>query len=278
MGPDFHRLPGPLRQQPTGHQAAHRVLQRVMVTLVFRPGVLRTGRRGQGVQHRGDHRGAFGGEVPGDHPRAAERGLEPDLPVLEAGQQVVVLLVLGQGPGVDLGGQGGQVALAGPGPGRGNQDAVGGVAAAGGESVGPAADQPGHRLGQGGSFGQRREDLGVGGGAAGPAQVTAGGAFGDAGAVDQPRGGAVVRVGGVALGGGERGQDPGPGRGGDRIGLLQGLQAFGLGLGGQGGGVGGGQVAEPVQDHVERLLGAGGSGHLGPHLPGVLAGRPVRSQ
>ena len=43
---------------------------------------------------------------------------------------------------------------------------------------------------------------------------------------------------------GERGQDPGPRRGGDRVGLLQAPQALGLGLGGQGGRVGGGQVAQ----------------------------------
>ena len=39
------------------------------------------------------------------------------------------------------------------------------------------------------------------------------------------------------------------------------LQALGLGLGGQHGGVGGGQVSQPGQDHVHRLGGAGRNGN-----------------
>ena len=34
--PDFDRLPGPLRQQAAGHQAAHRILQRVVMALLPR--------------------------------------------------------------------------------------------------------------------------------------------------------------------------------------------------------------------------------------------------
>jgi hypothetical protein len=94
------------------------------------------------------------------------------------------------------------------------------------------------------------------------------------GAVDQPGGGAVVGVLGVALPGGEGAQEPGPGGRRDRVGPLEGLQALGLGLGGQGGGVGGGQVAQPVEDHLERLLGIGGSGHLVLTSPGAC--RPAR--
>jgi hypothetical protein len=30
VGPDFHRLAGPLREQPRGHQVAHRLLQPIV--------------------------------------------------------------------------------------------------------------------------------------------------------------------------------------------------------------------------------------------------------
>ena len=89
----------------------------------------------------------------------------------------------------------------------------------------------------------------------GPGGVPDGGAAGDAGAVDQPGHRAVVPVAGVALPGGERGQEPGPRRGRDRGVLLQFAQALGLGRGGELGGVGGGQVAQPGADHVQRLTG-----------------------
>ena len=54
---------------------------------------------------------------------------------------------------------------------------------------------------------------------------------------------------------------------GDRAGLLQLPQALGLGRGAQLGGVGGGEVAQPGADHVQRLAGTDGRGstHLG-HL------------
>jgi hypothetical protein len=113
-------------------------------------------------------------------------------------------------------------------------------------------------------------------GAAGPAHMTAGRARGDPGVVDQPGGGAVVRVGGVAVPGGERGQDPGPRGGGDRVAVLQRLQAFSLGVGGQRGGVQGGQVPQPGQDHVRRLGGGRGSGdaHLVLTSPGSSQAGP----
>ena len=236
------------------------------------------GRGGQGLQDRGDDRGALGGQVTGDHPGAGEGGLDPDLPVLEPGLRVI--LALRQGPGVDLRGQRGEVFLAGPGLGGGDQDLIGGGPAGLGELTGPLADGPGHRLRHDGALGQGREDLRVGAGAAGPAQVAAGGALGYLGPVDQPRRRAVVRVGGIPLASGERGQVPGPGRGADRVGLLEALQALSLGLDGQRGRVRGGQVPQAGEDLVHRLGGAGGVGK-GLHrvltsLWKELAGRPVR--
>jgi hypothetical protein len=106
---------------------------------------------------------------------------------------------------------------------------------------------------------QRRCDLRVREHAAGPAQVAASRALGHPGAVDQPRGGTVVGVFGVALPGGERAQEPGPGGSGDGVGLLEGVQALGLRLGGERGGVGSGQVAQAGQDHVHRFGGIAGS-------------------
>ena len=109
-----------------------------------------------------------------------------------------VVLRVGEGAGVDLRGQGGQVLPPGARLGRGDQDVIGGGPALARDLVGPAADGPGHRLGQHGALGQRRRDLRVRQHAAGPAQVTAGCALGHPGAVDQPGGGTVVGVLGVA--------------------------------------------------------------------------------
>ena len=211
-------------------------------------------------------------------PGAAERGLDPDLAVLEPGLRVI--LGVRQGPGVDLRGERGEVFPAGPGPGGGDQDLIGGGPARLGELTGPLADDPGHRLGHDSTLGQRRHDLRVGDGTAGPAQMTAGGALGHLRPVNQPRRRAVVRVGRIALAGGERGQVPGPGRGADRVGLLEALQALSLGLGGQRGRVRGGQVPQPGEDLVHRLGSAGGVGkslHRVPHLLGEGAGRLARS-
>jgi hypothetical protein len=121
-------------------EAAHRVLERVMVTLITGPGVLRAHRGRQSAQHRGHHRRALRSQVPGDDASPGERGLHPELAVLEGRLRVV--LGLRQGPGVDLGGQAGQIVLTGPGPGRGDQDVIGGGAAIGRELAGPAADGP----------------------------------------------------------------------------------------------------------------------------------------
>ena len=64
MRPHPHRLPGPLREQAGGDQAAHRVLQRVVIPLVLGPGVLRPRWRGQRVQYRGDDRRALRRQIP----------------------------------------------------------------------------------------------------------------------------------------------------------------------------------------------------------------------
>jgi hypothetical protein len=254
-------------------------VQRVVVALVFGTGVRGAPRRPQRLQDRGEHRGAPGGQVAGEDPGPGERGLDPDLAVFEGRLRVIVVLGAGQGAGVDLGGQRGQVLFAGPAPGGGQQDPVGRVPAGLGELVGPAADQPGHRLRHHRAVSQRRQDLGVGGGPAGPAQMPPGRALGHLGAVDQPGGRAVVRIRGVAVPGGERGQHPGPDRGLYRVELLQGLQAFGPGLDGHHGGVGGGQVVHPGPDHGQRLGSAGRSrdgAHLTGHLPGRVAGAGAR--
>jgi len=86
--------------------------------------------------------------------------------------------------------------------------------------------------------------------------------------VHQPGAGAVIRVGAVAFPDGERGQERRPRRGGDRVGLLQPSQALGLGLRGELGRVGGGQVAQRGTRRLDRLADAGegrGCTHLG-HL------------
>src|SRR5690349_11718573 len=88
---------------------------------------------------------------------------------------------------------------------------------------------------------------------------------GDPGPVDQPGHRAGVPVPGGPLPGGERGQEPGPRRRGGRVGLLELAQALRLARGRELGRVGGGQVAEPGADHVQRLAGIrrGRRAHLG---------------
>jgi hypothetical protein len=84
--------------------------------------VLRARRGGQGLQHRADHRGALRVRSP-VITAAPLGGLHPELAVFEVWLRVVV--VVGQRPGVNLGGQASQVLFAGPGPGGGDQDAGG---------------------------------------------------------------------------------------------------------------------------------------------------------
>ncbi len=120
-------------------------------------------------------------------PRTIERRLQLDSPVLER-LVLPAVPVLGQGPGVDLRGQLRQASQVHPRQGCGDEDRVGGRAAVRRQLIGPGTDRPGERLGNA-AFGQRRRDLGVGGGPPDPRSVRDGGAFGDSGLVtSQARG------------------------------------------------------------------------------------------
>ena len=117
----------------------------------------------------------------------------------------------GEGAGVDLPGQPGQVRHIRAARRRPQQDRVRVFLALLGQLVRPAADGPRDRL-RDLPGGQRLRDLGVRGGAADPRGVPDGGALGHVGLVDQPRPRAVIRIRGVPLPGGERRQDRGPRR------------------------------------------------------------------
>ena len=227
-----------------------------MVTLLVAAGIVRVGRGGQRVQHRADHLRALRRQVPVQHPGALERGLQLERPVLEVLVIGVLIRDWGPGPGVDLRGQPGQPRQVQPPARRCQEDLLCGRAAVLREPGGPGADHPGVRFGDG-PGGQRLRDQRVLGGAPDPGGVRDGGALGDPGLVDQPGGGAVVAVVAVALPGGERAQQRGPGGGADRVGLLQGQQAPGLFLGGQLGGIRRGQERQPGPDHRGGLGRAG---------------------
>ena len=255
MHPRLDRLPGPLRQQPAGDQPPHRLGQRVVVPLVLRPVVVFPGRGAQRVQHPPDHLRALRRQVPVQHPGAAERDRQLQGAVREVPVRVRVLIrQVAAGPLVHLRDQRRQLLQPQPAR-RGRQQQLVGLVP---ELLRQPAvhkqisrpdrlrDLPG---------GQRRDHLRVGAGPPGPGGVPDGGAPGDPGPVDQPRHRAVLRVAGVPLPGGERGQHRGPRRRRDRGGLLELAQALGLGGGGEPGGVGGGEVAQPGADHVQRLTG-----------------------
>ena len=280
----FNGLPGPLGQQPRADQPQHCLLQRVVAALRLAPDILRPGRRGQRIQHRAHDGRALRGQVPGQHPGAAERGLHPDGPVRErlilllAGAllrvPVLVLdLVFGEGAGVDLPGQPGQVRHIRAARRRPQQDRIRVFPALLGQLVRPAADGPRDRL-RDLPGGQRRGDLRMRGSPLHPRGVPDGGALGDLGLVDQPRPRAVIRIRGVPLPGGERGQDRGPRRRPHRGDLLQHLQAVCLGLRRHRGSVRGSQVAKPGAHHVHRLASRSRPGtHLGsPPSEGMLTG------
>jgi len=75
------------------------------------------------------HRGAFGGEVPGQDPAAAEGGLQPHCRSSKHRARAVIVGGIGAGPGLDLGGQRGQVAQVLPAARGGDQDRIGSVPA-----------------------------------------------------------------------------------------------------------------------------------------------------
>ena len=267
VDPGLDRLPGPLGHQVRRGQPAHRFLERVVVPLPLGPVVFLPGRGGQRVQHGGDRGGALGGQVPVHDPGAADGGGQLHLPVRELPARILIRQVPA-GPHEHLREQARQIRQPQASGEGGEQLLVAQVPVIAGELVGPQADHPRHRFGDlpGGQRGQYPR---VGGGPLGPRAVPDGGAAGDPGPVDQPGHRAVVPVPGMALPGGERGQEPGPRRRRNRVVLLQLGQAFGLGGGGQLGGVGGGEVAQPGADHVQRLTDTGksrGSAHRG-HLP-----------
>ena len=267
--PGLDRLPGPLRQQARRGQPPHRLGQRVVVPLPLGPVVVFPGRGGQRVQHRGHRGGAPGGQVPVQDPGAADRGGQLHLPVRELPARVLIGQVPA-GPHVHLGEQARQVRQPQPAGEGGQQLLVRRVPVLLRELAGPQADQPPGGL-RDLPGGQRRQHPRVRGGPLGPGGMPDGGAAGDPGAVDQPGHRAVVPVPGGPLPGGERGQEPGPRRRRHRVVLLQFAQALGLGRGGELGGVGGGQVAQPGADHVQRLTGIcrGRCTHLGHLLAGT---------
>jgi hypothetical protein len=184
----------------------------------------------------------------------------------------VLIRDIAAGPDVHLGEQRGQVAQPQAAGERGQQLLITRVPVLLRELVGPQADHPPDRL-RDPPGGQRGQDPRVGGDPLGPGGMADGGAAGDPGAVDQPGHRAVVPVPGVALPGGERGQQERPRRGRDRVGLLELAQGLGLDRGGELVGVGGGQVPEAGADHVQRLAGCcrGGCAHLVTSLPGLVA-------
>ena len=84
---DVHRdvgvRAGPVRHHLRADQQLTALLQRVVEPLPLGPGVLRPGLLAERLQH-GLHRGgAFRGQVPADHARAAERGADLHVPVVE---------------------------------------------------------------------------------------------------------------------------------------------------------------------------------------------------
>jgi len=74
---DLGRLAGPLGQAPGRDQPAHRLFQRVVVTLALRAQVLRARPLAQRLQHRGQRRGALRGQVTAQLPGAAEGRGQP---------------------------------------------------------------------------------------------------------------------------------------------------------------------------------------------------------
>src|SRR5690242_14075820 len=83
MSQHLDRLAGPLRHQAGGDEPRHGFLKRVVVPLLMGAVILRSGPGGQGVQDGADDLGAFGGQIPADHPGPAERQRQAYRPVVE---------------------------------------------------------------------------------------------------------------------------------------------------------------------------------------------------
>ena len=103
------------------------------------------------------HRGAFGGEVPRPGPRRRRRWSPAALPVLEHRAGAVIVGGIGAGPGLDLGGQRGQVAQVLPAARGGDQDRIGSVPAVPGSW--PVQPQMVQASGRGTRAGPRRPAL-----------------------------------------------------------------------------------------------------------------------
>ena len=205
--PDLDRLPGPLRQQVRGGQPAHRLGQRVVVPLLLGPVVLLPGRGGQRVQHRRDRRGALRRSGPRASPRrrrswwpaSRSRSANSRRPGPASGQ-------VAPGPHVHLREQRRQVLQPQP-AGRRRPAAAHRTRSryfSGSLSVHRQISRPTDS--ETCPAASAASTRGWVRGPPGPGGVPDGGAAGDPGPVHQPRHRAVVRVPGVALPGGERGQ------------------------------------------------------------------------
>src|SRR5690242_17782979 len=83
MSQHLDRLAGPLRHQAGGDEPRHGFLEGVVVPLLMGAVILPSGPGGQGVKDGADDLGAFGGQIPADHPGPAERQRQAYRPVVE---------------------------------------------------------------------------------------------------------------------------------------------------------------------------------------------------
>ena len=221
-------------------------------------GVLRAGRGGQRVQHAHDHLGALRRSGPRCS-TPAPWNVVASRTARSAKSRSGSSSGSSARPLVHLRGQRGQLLQPPAPPGPRRQQSRRRPAAVLGELVGPLADSPATDSGTcpaasaASTAGWRRP--------AAPTRCGHGGALGDPGLVDQPGPRAVVRVRGVPLPGGERGQDRGPRRRADRVGPLQHPQAARLLLGRHRGGIGRRHVPHRGLQHLQRLIDAGRRHH-----------------
>ena len=271
------RLPGPAGQQAGGQQPAHRLLQRVMVTLRPGPQVPATRRGRQRIQHRLDHRRALRGQIPAQDTRPVKSGLERHTPV----QVRVIGWVRRSGPVQDLRADRSQRLLIRPGPGRRHHDLLGRAAELHRDPPGPPGHPQRHRLGQHVPLGQRVRQHPMP-----PRQhlhrlMLSSLPPGHPGGMHQPRPRRPLPVSHVPVTGIERLQVPAPQRGLDRVDPFQHPQALSEHLIRQVGRVLAGQDAQQGLQHLQRLAGVGRDGcgaHGAGHLPGcvIMGGYLIR--